>query len=73
NGPGVLGRERAAALLRPAPLKDVLALLTADKKAGAKGELRMVLLTAIGTSEVRDVEEKSWRALLPAWMKGVRP
>ncbi|WP_141619024.1 3-dehydroquinate synthase family protein [Myxococcus sp. AB036A] len=73
NGPGVQGRERAAALLRRAPMKDVRALLTADKKAGAKGELRMVLLTAIGATEVRDVDESSWRALWPAWAKGERP
>lgn len=73
QGPGVLGRERAAALLRRAPMKDILALLTADKKAGAKGELRMVLLTGIGATEVRDVTEPDWRALWPAWTKGVRP
>ncbi|NMO19279.1 3-dehydroquinate synthase [Pyxidicoccus fallax] len=73
QGPGVLGRERAAALLGRAPMKDVVTLLNADKKAGAKGELRMVLLTAIGATEVRDVAESSWRALWPAWTKGVRP
>jgi 3-dehydroquinate synthase len=73
NGPGLLGRERAAALLRRASQKDVAALLNADKKAGAKGELRMVLLTAIGATEVRDVAQDTWRALWPAWTKGVRP
>ncbi|MFP2925431.1 3-dehydroquinate synthase family protein [Pyxidicoccus sp. 3LG] len=73
NGPGVLGRERVAALTRKAPLKDIVALLDADKKAGAKGELRMVLLTAIGSTEVRDVAQDTWRELWPAWTKGTRP
>jgi 3-dehydroquinate synthase len=73
NGPGVLGRERAAALLRGAPLKDIVTLLGADKKAGSAGELRMVLLTAIGATEVRDVAERTWRELWPAWTKGLRP
>ncbi|HEX8704322.1 MAG TPA: 3-dehydroquinate synthase family protein, partial [Myxococcaceae bacterium] len=67
KGPGVLGRLRAAALLRRAPMEDVVTLLNADKKAGAAGELRMVLLTAIGSTVVRDVTEPEWRALWPAW------
>jgi 3-dehydroquinate synthase len=73
KGPGVLGRERAAALLKRAALPDVRALLNADKKAGAKGELRMVLLPALGAHEIRDVPEAAWRALWPAWTQGVRP
>jgi len=48
-------------------------LLGADKKAGSVGELRMVLLTAIGATEVRDVAERTWRELWPAWTKGLRP
>src|SRR6218665_3950115 len=55
KGPGVLGRERTAALLGRAALKDIQVLLAADKKTGAGGELRMVLLTDIGVAEVRDV------------------
>jgi 3-dehydroquinate synthase len=73
QGPGVLGRERTAALLKRAKLKDVTALLSADKKAGSAGELRMVLLTTIGTAEVRDVSADVWRALWPAWTRGERP
>ncbi len=73
RGPGVLGRERTAALTKRASLRDVVALLNADKKAGAKGELRMVLLTGLGAHEVRDVSEAAWRALWPAWSQGVRP
>lgn len=73
KGPGVLGRERVAALLRRAPMEDVVTLLNADKKAGAAGELRMVLLTAIGSTVVRDVTEPEWRGLWPAWTKGARP
>lgn len=72
-GPGVLGRDRIAALLRRAPLNDVVELLAADKKAGKAGELRMVLLTGIGAFEVRDVSEATWRNLWPAWKQGLRP
>ncbi len=73
RGPGVLGRGRTAALLKRAALKDVEVLLAADKKTGAAGELRMILLTALGAAEVRDVSADTWRALWPAWTQGVRP
>lgn len=73
QGPGVLGRERTAALLKRVKLKEVTALLSADKKAGSAGELRMVLLTDIGIAEVRDVSAAVWRALWPAWARGERP
>jgi 3-dehydroquinate synthase len=73
RGPGVLGRDRIAALVRRAPLGDVVELLAADKKAGKSGELRMVLLTGIGAFEVREVSEPTWRSLWPAWKQGLRP
>ena len=74
QGPGVLGRERTAALLkRRRRGGHAGSLLAADKKTGAAGELRMVLLTAIGAAEVRDVAADVWRALWPAWTQGVRP
>ncbi|HYO57363.1 3-dehydroquinate synthase family protein [Archangium sp.] len=73
QGPGVLGRERTASLLKSAALKDVTALLFADKKTGSAGELRMVLLTDVGNAVVRDVSADVWRALWPAWTRGVRP
>lgn len=72
-GPGVLSRHRIAALLRRAPIRDVVELLAADKKAGKAGELRMVLLTAIGAFEILDVSEATWRNLWPAWKQGLRP
>lgn len=72
-GPGVLGRDHTAHLLRRASLKDVQALLSADKKAGSAGELRMVLLSALGESVVRDVPAQAWQALWPAWTRGERP
>jgi 3-dehydroquinate synthase len=72
QGPGVLGRERMADLLERAKLKDVTALLSADKKAGSAGELRMVLLTGIGSAEVRDVSADVWRKLWPLWTEGKR-
>ncbi|KFE70362.1 3-dehydroquinate synthase [Hyalangium minutum] len=73
RGPGVLGRDRIAHLLRRAPIGAVVDLLAADKKAGKSGELRMVLLTGIGAFEVRDVPEATWRTLWPAWKQGLRP
>ncbi|RJS19670.1 3-dehydroquinate synthase [Corallococcus sp. H22C18031201] len=73
QGPGVLDRAHAARLLRRASQRDVVALLNADKKAGARGELRMVLLTALGATDVRDVASATWRELWPAWTEGVRP
>lgn len=73
RGPGLLGRERIAALLRRADLRAVTALLAADKKAGKAGELRMILLTAIGAFDVRDVPQTEWRRLWPAWQHGLRP
>ena len=73
QGPGVLGRERTAELLKRASLKDVTALLSADKKAGSAGELRMVLLTELGSAVVRDVSADTWRALWPTWTRGERP
>jgi 3-dehydroquinate synthase len=73
RGPGVLGRERTAALLERADLGDVTDLLIADKKTGSAGELRMVLLTDVGAAEVRDVPADVWRSLWPAWLQGKRP
>lgn len=73
HGPGVLGRDRIATLLRRAPLDEVVELLAADKKAGKAGELRMVLLTGVGSFEVQEVSEATWRNLWPAWKQGVRP
>jgi 3-dehydroquinate synthase len=73
QGPGVLGRERTMDLLKRATLKDVTALLSADKKAGSAGELRMVLLTELGSAVVRDVSADVWRELWPVWTRGKRP
>ncbi|MBN1209416.1 MAG: 3-dehydroquinate synthase [Myxococcaceae bacterium] len=73
RGAGVLGRERTAALLKRAPLEDVVQLLAADKKAGKAGELRMVLLTAMGAFRIQEVSEATWRNLWPAWKRGLRP
>jgi 3-dehydroquinate synthase len=60
-------------LFQRASLKDVTALLSADKKAGSAGELRMVLLTDIGSAVVRDVGAEVWRKLWPVWTRGERP
>ncbi|SES95001.1 3-dehydroquinate synthase [Stigmatella erecta] len=73
QGPGILGRDRIASLIQRTPLKDVVDLLAADKKAGKSGELRMVLLTGIGAFDIRDVPEPEWRQLWSAWKNGIRP
>ncbi|MBF5043968.1 3-dehydroquinate synthase [Aggregicoccus sp. 17bor-14] len=70
---GVLGRAALARFARRGTPGEVRALLAADKKAGAAGQLRMVLLTGVGSTCVRDVEEAAWRALWPAWTREVRP
>ncbi len=70
------GRARPRAHGRPLKRtkdEDLRVLLAADKKTGAAGEVRMILLTAIGATEVRDVSADVWRALWPAWTQGIRP
>jgi 3-dehydroquinate synthase len=73
GGPGVLRRAALARVLRQASLPEVEALLAADKKAGTGGELRMVLLRALGRSEVVPVGREIWRALWAGWQGGARP
>lgn len=70
---GVLGRGALARFARKGSVREVASLLAADKKAGARGELRMVLLAGAGEAPVRDVETAHWRALWPSWARGVRP
>lgn len=48
-------------------------LLAADKKAGARGQLQMVLLEAPGSAVVREVEASVWSRLWSAWRDGTRP
>lgn len=68
-------RERSglARLLRRARGAEVERLLAADKKAGARGELQMVLLADLGHAPVLPVAPAVWQALLPAWREGRRP
>jgi len=70
---GVRGRAALARFARQGSVREVTALLRADKKAGARGELRMVLLSAVGEAPVHEVQPAQWRALWPAWTRGVRP
>lgn len=73
EGPGVLGRKALAKALAKARLPEVDALLAADKKAGAKGELKMVLLRGLGDAPVLPVSGALWRELWPFWIEGKRP
>jgi 3-dehydroquinate synthase len=66
-------RRELARLLARARAPEVEKLLAADKKAGAGGELQMVLLAAPGEAPVRPVAHAVWRGLLPAWREGRRP
>ncbi len=70
---GILQRPRLAAALKRATPARIEALLGADKKAGASGELRMVLLKSPGHCVVQGVAHAHWRALLPFWQRGERP
>lgn len=47
--------------------------LSADKKNARAGQLRMVLLSGLGSALLRDVPRVAWQALLPAWRDGGRP
>lgn len=73
RGPGVLGRKAVARFARRAEAREVAHLLAADKKANAQGELRMVLLRAVGDWTLHTVHPDVWRALWPAWSRGERP
>jgi len=73
GGLGVPGRAALAGALRLASPPRVEALLAADKKRSRKGALRMVLLRRVGAAQVRAVPPEAWRALFPAWRRGVRP
>ena len=73
TGAGVLGRQALAKALSAASTGAVEALLGADKKSVKSGELRMVLLRALGQADVLPVPRDTWRQLWPAWRKGVRP
>ncbi len=67
------GRPALARALRGAGAARVAGLLAADKKAGSAGELRMVLLRALGRAERVTVQAPVWRGLLGAWVRGGRP
>jgi len=73
EGARILGRGALAKALGRAPAGAVAELLRADKKAGAAGALRMVLLRRLGDAEVHPVETRTWRPLLGAWRRGARP
>ena len=70
---GVLPRSRLAAALSGVGDAQVAALLAADKKSDAPGELRMVLAEEIGHAIVRPVPAHAWGLMLRAWRRGVRP
>ena len=73
RAPGILPRSRLAKVLAGRPASELDALLRADKKTAARGELRMVLLRRIGDWALQPVPAASWRALLPAWKEGRTP
>jgi 3-dehydroquinate synthase len=73
EGPRILGRGALAKALGRAQVPAIESLLKADKKAGAAGALRMVLLRQIGDAPIQPVEASTWRPLLRAWREGVRP
>lgn len=64
---GVLDRTALRRALRKSTLAQVAALLAGDKKVGANGELRMVLLEAPGRWQVQPVPPAVWRAQVARW------
>lgn len=73
EGAGILGRAALGQALQQARASQLETILASDKKAGARGELRMVLLAALGRAEVLAVPPELWKALLPAWQRGTLP
>lgn len=70
---GVLPRSEIARTLQRGSDAQIASLLAADKKNVRPGEVRMVLLKALGRWELRTVRSAVWRPLLRAWRRGVRP
>ncbi len=63
-------RVELARWLRRTTARELRTLLSADKKTGADGALRMVLLAGVGAPLVRPVATSVWSSLLPAWRGG---
>ena len=73
DGAGALPRSALAGALRGCGAKALSALLSADKKAEAPGEVRMVLAEEIGRASVHLIPPGAWRRLAIAWRRGARP
>jgi 3-dehydroquinate synthase len=73
RAPGILPRSRLAKVLAGHKPADLEELLRADKKSGAGGELRMVLLRRVGQWTLQEVAGAGWRQLVPAWKEGWTP
>lgn len=73
EGPGVLPRDDMASVFADADAAHIEKLLVADKKTSSKGELKMVLLRALGKWELVTVPAAIWQSLLPSWQNGERP
>lgn len=73
RAPGILPRSQLAKVLAGHKTSEVEDLLRADKKAGPRGELRMVLVRDIGEWTLQEVDGGTWRALVPAWKEGWVP
>lgn len=61
--------ELAKALSRH-PASAAKAILASDKKASRPGEVRMVLLSALGETKTEAVAEQLWRGLYQRWQRG---
>lgn len=66
-------RADMARLFERATPRELLALLAADKKVDAKGDLVMILLTALGVTRAAPVTPTQWRGCLESWRRGARP
>ncbi|MHB8418088.1 MAG: 3-dehydroquinate synthase [Myxococcales bacterium] len=66
-------RVELARWLRGVSVPRLRGLLLADKKVGADGKLRMVLLSGLAAPRLQSVEGAAWAPLLPAWRGGRAP
>ncbi len=64
-------RERLARAMKQTTPQSLGKLLSADKKNDAPGQLKMVLLSALGQWAAVEVSLNTWTPLLSAWKKGV--
>lgn len=70
---GILGRDRLQKALARESADSVKALLLADKKVNASGQITMIVLRRIALTKTVSVPDRVWRHCLKYWRRGERP